>query len=57
MFSDRGDLASKGLLAYEAAVPEKGGAVLLADGTITTMTAAEFAAAPKPPPPAPAAKK
>lgn len=36
------------VLAYMAAVPEKGGAVLLKNLTIKTMTAEEFAAAPKP---------
>lgn len=36
------------VLAYMAAVPEKGGAVLLKNLTIKTMTPEEFAAAPKP---------
>ncbi len=35
------------VLAYEKGVPEKGGSVLLQDGTVKTMTADEFKAAPK----------
>ena len=39
--------AGQGVLAYEKTTADKGGPVLLEDGTIKTMTAAEFAAAPK----------
>ena len=35
------------VLAYEKKVPTEGGAVLLRDGTVKQMTAAEFNAAPK----------
>ncbi|HVK16059.1 MAG TPA: hypothetical protein VM533_03860 [Fimbriiglobus sp.] len=35
------------VLAYEKEVPEKGGAVLLQDGTVKAMTADEFKSAPK----------
>lgn len=35
------------VVAHETAVPEKGGWVLLQDGTVKEMTAADFAAAPK----------
>jgi hypothetical protein len=35
------------VLAYETEVPEKGGAVLMQDGTVKTMTADEFKSAPK----------
>ena len=35
------------VLAYEKKVPADGGAVLLRDGTVKQLTAAEFAAAPK----------
>jgi hypothetical protein len=35
------------VLAYSKDVPEKGGTVMLMDGTIAEMSAAEFAAAPK----------
>jgi hypothetical protein len=35
------------LLAYQKDVPTKGGAVLMADGTVKTMTADEFKAAKK----------
>ena len=36
------------VLAYEANVPTAGGPVVMVDGSIKQMTAAEFAAAPKP---------
>jgi hypothetical protein len=36
---------SGGVLAYEKKAPTEGGAVLLRDGTVKEMTAAEFAAA------------
>jgi hypothetical protein len=36
------------VLAYEKAAPEHGGAVLMADGTVKTMTAEELRAALKP---------
>jgi hypothetical protein len=39
--------AGKQVLAYEKKAPAEGGAVLLRDGTVQQMTAAEFAAAPK----------
>jgi hypothetical protein len=39
--------AANQVLAYEKKAPTDGGAVLLRDGTIKQMTAAEFAAAPK----------
>ena len=40
---------SAGVLAYEKDAPTRGGAVLLTDGTIRTMTAQEFqASAPRP---------
>jgi hypothetical protein len=44
-----GKIASGGeqVVAYEKAVPQDGGFVLLSGGTIKKMTAAEFAAAPK----------
>lgn len=35
------------VIAHEKAAAEKGGQVLLEDGTVKSMTAAEFAAAPK----------
>jgi hypothetical protein len=35
------------ILAYEKKVPAEGGAVLLRDGTVRQLTAAEFAEAPK----------
>ena len=38
---------SSAVLAYESKTPTDGGAVLLQDGTVTTMTAAEFQAARK----------
>lgn len=38
---------AKSVLAYEKNVPTGGGAVLLRDGTVKEMTAAEFKAAPK----------
>jgi hypothetical protein len=37
--------AGKGVLGYEKDAPSKGGAVLLRDGTVKEMTAAEFQAA------------
>jgi hypothetical protein len=37
-----------GVLAYERGVPETGGQVLMQDGTVKQMTAAEFRAAPTP---------
>jgi hypothetical protein len=37
------------VIAYETAVPDSGGTVLLEDGTVTTMSAADFTTAPKPP--------
>jgi hypothetical protein len=39
--------ASSQVLAYEKKVPTDGGAVLLRDGTVKQMTAAEFAVLPK----------
>lgn len=39
---------SKTVLAYQKDVPEKGGEVLLRDGSAVRMTAEEFQAAPKP---------
>ena len=36
------------MLAYHKDVPEKGGEVLMQDGTAKKMTAEEFQAAPKP---------
>ncbi len=39
------DNSSGTVLAYEKDAPEKGGNVLMADGTIKTMSAAEFQAA------------
>jgi hypothetical protein len=38
---------SNTILAYEKDVPSKGGLVLMADGSVQTMTAQEFQAAPK----------
>ncbi|QEG27194.1 hypothetical protein GobsT_19480 [Gemmata obscuriglobus] len=38
---------STGVVAHEKAAAEKGGVVLLQDGTVKQMTAAEFKAAPK----------
>lgn len=35
------------VLAYEASVPENGGLVLFQDGTVKSLTAEEFKAAPK----------
>ena len=43
-----GDQPTEEILAYKADVPSKGGAVLMANGTVKKMTAAEFQAAPKP---------
>jgi len=45
-----GDTASGGgtdVIAYEKKTPTEGGSVLLSGGEVKTMTAAEFAAAPK----------
>jgi hypothetical protein len=39
------------VLAYQAEVPEKGGRVLMADGTLRTMSAAAYASAVGPTPP------
>jgi hypothetical protein len=39
--------ASRDVIAYEKNVPAEGGWVLLQNGTVKQMTAAEFAAAPK----------
>jgi hypothetical protein len=39
--------AGSTVLAYEKAVPEQGGTVLFQDGSIRTVTADEFRAAPK----------
>jgi hypothetical protein len=36
------------IVAYEKTTPQKGGSVVLADGTVKEMTAEEFRAAPKP---------
>ncbi len=41
------DAASPAVLAYPKEAAEKGGPVLLQNGTVKEMTAAEFAAAPK----------
>jgi hypothetical protein len=38
---------SESVVAYEKKVPDSGGAVLLENGTVKQMTAAEFTAAPK----------
>jgi hypothetical protein len=46
-FSDAAD-ASSTLLAYHRDVPEKGGDVLMQDGTTRTMSAEDFKAAKKP---------
>jgi hypothetical protein len=46
--SDSSDAAST-VLAYQKDVPEKGGEVLMQDGTDRLMTAEEFKAASKPP--------
>lgn len=43
-----GPASSDVVLAYEKAVPESGGKVLLLDRHVKTMTAEEFKAAPKP---------
>jgi hypothetical protein len=43
-----GDQTTDEILAYTAEVPTKGGPVLLKNGTVKTMTADEFKAAPKP---------
>ncbi len=43
-----GSEAASTVLAYHKDVPEKGGEVLMQDGTAKKMTAEEFAAAPKP---------
>ncbi len=45
--SDAPEAAST-VLAYQKDVPEKGGEVLMQDGTAKKMTAAEFQSAPKP---------
>ena len=39
---------SKTVVAYEKAAPESGGRVLTRDGSLHSMTAEEFKAAPKP---------
>jgi hypothetical protein len=39
--------SSSSILAYEKKAPAEGGAVLLRDGTVKTLTAEEFATAPK----------
>ena len=39
--------AGHAVIAYEAQTPESGGEVLLEDGTVKSVTTAEFAAAPK----------
>jgi hypothetical protein len=44
----RGPEASSPVLAYHKDVPEKGGEVLMQDGTAKKMSAEEFKAAPKP---------
>ena len=41
-------LGETGIIAHETAAPTAGGYVLLQDGTVKKVTAAEFAAAPKP---------
>jgi hypothetical protein len=43
-----GPEAASTVLAYQKDVPEKGGEVLMQDGTARKMTAEEFQAAPKP---------
>jgi len=43
-----GDKPTEEVLAYKSDVPAVGGPVLLANGTIQTMTPAQFQAAPKP---------
>ena len=43
-----GPEAASTVLAYHKDVPEKGGEVLMQDGTAKKMTAEEFQAAPKP---------
>jgi hypothetical protein len=40
---------SQTVLGYESHVPTAGGPVLMADGSVVMMTAADFAQAPKPP--------
>ena len=42
-----GDAGSADVIAYEKKTPTDGGAVLLLNGQVKAMTAAEFAAAPK----------
>lgn len=39
---------SKTVLGFEKAAPESGGSVLMRDGSVVQMTAAEYQAAPKP---------
>ena len=39
--------SSNTVLGYEKDVPEKGGAVAMGDGSVKTMTAEQFKAAPK----------
>lgn len=39
--------SNHGILAYHKDAPEKGGSVLMEDGTVKDVTAAEFTAAPK----------
>ncbi len=50
MANEDGSGVTGELVAYEKKVPTEGGFVLLQDGNVKKMTAAEFEAAPKPKP-------